>query len=162
MKPHEDNFCGGNFQDWLEVNLTDICNGSCSWCVEKNGYHPSKHVSPEILLEKILCAGKTNIILLGGEPTLYKYIKFLIDGLTKNKHNVFITTNGSMLTKSFAEEKLKNITGLNISLHHYDFEKNRDITGITLAKYVLKQSIDTLKENGVSIRFNCNCIKKIY
>ena len=41
--PHEKNFCGGNFQDWLEVNLTPTCNGNCKWCVEKIGWQPKKH-----------------------------------------------------------------------------------------------------------------------
>ena len=36
--PNKLNFCGGNFQDWLEVMLTPACNGKCSWCIEKNGY----------------------------------------------------------------------------------------------------------------------------
>jgi hypothetical protein len=39
-QPHPDNFCGGAFQDWVEVMLTEKCNGKCPWCVEKLGWHP--------------------------------------------------------------------------------------------------------------------------
>ena len=29
MKPNKNNFCGGNYEDWLEVKLTGNCNGKC-------------------------------------------------------------------------------------------------------------------------------------
>jgi len=39
--PHSKNFCGGNFQDWLEMKLTNVCNGRCEWCVEEGGFRPA-------------------------------------------------------------------------------------------------------------------------
>jgi hypothetical protein len=58
MKPNKNNFCGGNFQDWLEVNLTDKCNGKCVWCIEKAGYHPEKHAGWQTIVKKAIESDK--------------------------------------------------------------------------------------------------------
>lgn len=166
MKPHCKNFCGGNFQDWLEVMLTDKCNGRCSWCVEKNGMKPEKHVDWIELCNTIIESGKKNVILLGGEPTLYKDIQLIINYLSDNDINVYITTNGSMLTKEYVEKNLVGVKGVNISIHDYalsqDFKwtlsANEEITGISLAYNDLISAIDALHKLGAKVRINCNCI----
>lgn len=158
--PSSKNFCGGNFQDWLEVMLIDKCNGKCSWCIEKNGYHPKRHVTWIKLARLIIDSDKSNIVLLGGEPTLYKDLHKIIGSVraTTNK-NVYLTTNGSMLSPKYAKFTLYMLTGINISIHHYNLEKNRQITGILLEKKNLRDTIKELHKNGVSVRLNCNLIK---
>lgn len=158
MKPNEKNFCGGAFPDWLEVNLIDKCNAKCSWCVENIGYKPKKKVAFSAIAEKALEYGAKNIILLGGEPTLYKHLKEIINLLSDNDRNVYITTNGSMLTKEFVEKKLYNLYGVNISIHHYDMNKTNEITGLNLNKSQLEQSIKSLTDRNIKVRLNCNCI----
>ena len=157
--PNPKNFCGGNFQDWIEVNLTSACNGCCSWCVEKRGYHPKEKATWQEIRDAALETGKTNVILLGGEPTLYPHLKLLIDSLIAADRKVWITTNGSKLNYDFTCCNLIGIAGLNISIHHYDLDKNCQITGIDLLYENLKESIELLKCAGTSIRVNCNCIK---
>jgi len=147
MIPNPKNSCAGNFSDWLEVHLIDKCNAHCAWCVEKDGYHPEKHVSWPRMANLIIGHDATNIILLGGEPTLYKYLKPLIRALNDVNKKVWITTNGSLLTPEFIEN---NLEGINISIHHYDLKLNEKITGISLKNL----SIGKLK----NVRFNCNCI----
>jgi organic radical activating enzyme len=157
--PHPENFCGGAFQDWLEVNLIQKCNANCSWCVEKVGYHPYHVASWETIANAALETCKKNIILLGGEPTLYKYIKPLIEKLIKENRKVWITTNGSKINRNFCGFNLKDITGVNISIHHYDLVKNSEITHIKLREPVLIDGIKTIHSNGGMVRLNCNTIK---
>ena len=157
MKPNPNNFCGGNFQDWLEVMLLPECNGKCSWCIERNGFRPENRVSTMDLFDAIAQTGKKNIILLGGEPTLYHELDYLVWLLVENNLNVYITTNGSNLTPDFVDYNLQGIYGINISIHHYDPKKNKKITGIDIPD--LKGSIDRLKFQGATVRFNCNLIK---
>ena len=167
--PSKNNFCGGNFQDWLEVNLTERCNGNCSWCVEKKGWHPKQHVSWEDIASAICETNKMHVILLGGEPTLYKNIKQLIKCLDENNRKVYITTNGSMLNRNYVVKNLigdpqntydeSPLTGVNVSIHHYDMQRNYEITGLPINKEVLKEALDLLIDCGVSVRFNCNLIK---
>lgn len=158
--PNSKNFCGGNFQDWLEVMLIDKCNGKCSWCIEKNGYHPKKHVEWNKLARLIIDSDKKTIMLLGGEPTLYKDLhKIIVSVRATTNKNMYLTTNGSMLSPKYAEFTLYRLTGINISIHHYNFEKNHEITGILLEKKNFRDTIKELRKNGVLIRFNCNLIK---
>ena len=147
MIPNPKNSCAGNFSDWLEVHLIDKCNAHCAWCVEKDGYHPKRSVSWRRIANQIIGHDATNVILLGGEPTLYKDLKPLIRALNDVNKKVWITTNGSMLTPEFIEN---NLEGINISIHHYDLKLNEKITGVSLENL----SIGKLK----NVRFNCNCI----
>lgn len=157
MKPHPNNFCGGNFSGWLEVMLWDKCNGKCEWCVEKDGYHPDKHIPCEELAYKIIHTQKNSIILLGGEPTLYPQLKQLICLLATADKSVFVTTNGSRLTTAFVKDLLLPLSGINISIHNFDLQKSCDITGILHNKENLRDAL-SLFEN-TRIRLNCNLIR---
>lgn len=159
MKPHPNNFCSGRFADWLEVMLWPECNGSCEWCVEKGGYHPENHASWREIADKALATQRRNIVLLGGEPTLYPDLDKIINSLA-GVRNLYITTNGSLLTKEFVQNKmLFTLAGINISIHHYDMDRNKAITGIFLEIDILKDAIVKLREHNVNVRFNCNLIK---
>jgi len=157
--PHPENFCGGAFQDWLEVNLTNKCNARCSWCIEKLGFHPDHIATWEQLAQAAISTGKKNIILLGGEPTLYPDIKPLIEKLVANQLKVWVTTNGCRINPGYCKENFQGIAGVNISIHHFDMRLNHDITHLYLNTQVLEQGIKTIHELGGSIRFNCNTIR---
>ena len=157
MDPNSNNFCGGRYCGWLEVYLTSKCNGKCSWCIDKQGYHPKTSVSVEKMITAISNTKAENIILLGGEPLLYEKIHDLILGI-KDK-NIFVTTNGQRLTSEYLKNNLLGIKGINISIHHYKLEKNREITGLLLDEKILLESICEAKINNVLVRLNCNIIK---
>ena len=152
MIPNSKNSCAGNFSDWLEVHLINKCNGHCAWCVEKDGYHPKKSVSWRRIANQIIRHNATNIILLGGEPTLYKDLRPLIIALNNANKKIWITTNGSLLTPEFVKNNLSGIEGINISIHHYDLKLNEIITGVSLEN--LLPAMGKLQ----NVRFNCNCI----
>jgi organic radical activating enzyme len=155
--PNSKNFCGGAFSDWLEVNLIEACNGKCSWCIERGGYHPDHHASCTEMFEAIVRTKAKNIILLGGEPTLYKDLFYLVDRLNHARRNVYITTNGSKLSVDFFGRYL-GLTGVNISIHHHNLEINREITGVRLHHDIMKSAIEQAHRFGISVRLNCNCI----
>lgn len=158
-EPHKNNACAGAYPDWLDVLLTDKCNAQCSWCIEKDGYHPKERVDVDTLIQKILETGKQKIMLLGGEPCLYKDLPILIQKLSNRySKSVYLTTNGS----GFGTWKLQNLhhlTGINISIHHFALEYNKIITGIDLVDFPLKEVIEHLRNYGVLVRLNCNLIK---
>lgn len=157
---HSNNFCSGScYQDWLEVNLLSTCNGRCSWCINKNSYTPTKSVSIDILCKAAIDSGKKNVILLGGEPTLHPYLEEIISTLATSDLNVYLTTNGSILTKDYVKDTLKGLKGINISVHHYSPYINSKITGLLLDYKVLQSSIQQLQLQNTSVRLNCNIIK---
>ena len=141
MLPNKNNFCGGSFSDWIEVMLIDKCYGHCSWCVEKEGYKPKEIATWQKLFDKLIQSGKKNIIFLGGEPTLYKDLCFLIKNLYLLDRNTYITTNGSLLCSEYIENNLYELTGINISIHHYNLGMNKQITGIKLEEYLLRGAV---------------------
>ena len=157
--PNKGNFCGGNFQDWIEVNLTDRCNGKCSWCIEKEGWHPKTHAPWEKIVATALNTGKTNVILLGGEPTLHPDLPKIIAYLVSNGKKAWITTNGGKLTPDFVRKNLVGVHGVNISIHDFDLQRNQWITGINLQEDILKEAIEILHEMKATVRLNCNCIQ---
>lgn len=156
--PHHNNACSGKYDDWLEVMLTPECNGTCSWCVEKRGWHPTKHAHYLEITKAAHAAGKKNIILLGGEPTLHEHIGDISRWLRLDGHNVWITTNGSRLTEAFVDSYLQYMTGVNISIHSTSLYGNEGITGIQLHTYNLKYAITAMHKHGTKVRLNCNCI----
>lgn len=156
MKPNPVNYCGGNYQNWLEVMLTSDCNGRCSWCIEKEGYHPTDSVSWEVLAQKILDSDKDHVILLGGEPTLYPHLSKLIDKICQTK-KVFLTTNGSSLIPGTMTIQFGGLWGMNVSIHHYDLWKNFEITGIPFDQESLRTCFRETR--GIEYRLNCNLIK---
>lgn len=156
--PNRNNFCGGAFDDWLEVLLTPDCQGHCEWCIERPGYHPKHRASVEELIEQIHADDATNVILLGGEPTLYPHLQELLDGISDTR-NVYITTNGGLLSEEFVANNLQGITGVNISIHHYDLKRNKRIVGVDIDEQTLEKSIVELRRMGATVRFNCNIIK---
>ncbi|MHA2280097.1 MAG: radical SAM protein [Promethearchaeota archaeon] len=159
IPPHPDNFCGGKYQDWLEVMLLPECNGRCEWCIEKTGWHPKEKVHWKIIADEAINTGRKNIILLGGEPTLYKNLGTIIDYLHTAGLKVYITTNGSRLNREYIQNELRFLSGINISIHSYNLDDNESITGVKLTDDVLKEATYFLKSIGVNIRFNCNLIK---
>ena len=158
MIPNCKNFCGGNFKDWLEVNLIKECNGKCSWCIEKDGWHPEEVAEWWKICAVALKTGKQNIILLGGEPTLHKNVREIVQMLSTAGRDVWITTNGSRLTEFFVSDNLVGIKGINISIHHYDLNVNKEITGIALYWEELEGAITELHRHKAFVRFNCNCV----
>lgn len=156
--PHLCNACGGNYHDWLEVLLTDKCNGNCSWCVERAGWHPEHHATWEDITLAAIDTGKQNVILLGGEPTMYPNFSDVVETLDGAGRSVWTTTNGSMLTGPWVRKNMQGIHGVNISIHHWDLIANCSITGIRLNRTPLAIAIAELHQLGATVRFNCNCI----
>lgn len=156
--PNSKNFCGGNFQDWLEVNLIDTCNARCSWCIERGGYHPEYHAPVEEIARVAIGTGKTNIILLGGEPLLYKQMKELVRLLAYANRKVWITTNGFLLTSKYVMDNLIPVTGVNISIHHFNMENNKQVTKVMIDEHKLREAINALHFIHANVRMNCNVI----
>jgi len=171
--PNENNFCGGAFDDWLEVMLTPKCNGKCEWCVERNGFHPKHKARVGELIDIIHRNAAKKVILLGGEPTLYKHLRELVSALgqphdawiqgqevfTMPPKKVYLTTNGHSFNADFVAENLSLLTGVNVSIHHYGLECNKGITGITLDENTIEDAVIACRRNNITVRFNCNIIK---
>jgi len=156
--PNAKNACSGRYRDWLEVNLTPACNARCEWCVERRGWHPDKRATWQDLISTALATDATNVILLGGEPTLHPNFREIVDGLA-GKVRVWVTTNGSRLSEQWVRENLAGVHGVNVSIHSDSLPENMAITGLRLDVSDMRGAVKELDSIGAVVRFNCNCIR---
>jgi hypothetical protein len=63
-----------------------------------------------------------------------------------------------MLSRDFVVNNLCFLSGINISIHDYNLLANKTITGVPLNFGVLHGAICKLRDFGVKVRLNCNCI----
>jgi len=157
--PHPNNFCGCGYKNWLEVNLIKRCNAKCSWCIEKKGWHPEEVADWKTICDAAIKTGRKNIILLGGEPTLHPDIDKIVLYLREAGRNPWITTNGALLSEAWVTKNLLPIEGVNISIHHYNLDRNEEIVGIRLDERALRSAIAVIRGMGKKVRLNCNCIE---
>lgn len=90
------------------INVTDICNFKCSYCINSSVKDGKRVLPPKIIAEFIEDAASKqrseySFSMAGGEPLLYPHLEFLVKSIAQNiktheKRCVFVT-NGSLLTK---------------------------------------------------------------
>lgn len=117
---HHNSPCSGKYGNVMHVKLVDACNADCAFCIEHDGMTVDNAAPVNELLAKINDSRAQNIVLVGGEPTLYRGLGDLlrgIEGIGVNR-NVYMTTNGIKLNPAFVEKhSLHLLTGMNISIH---------------------------------------------
>lgn len=121
---------------WLTVNRA--CNFRCAGCyAQGTDYEPTKNMSLELaqqLLELLETLNIHNLIVIGGEPTLWEHLfdfnklcrqrkikttlvtnamKFGVDSFW-DKYQLSPNTKAGISVKAFDETSLKQITGVNL------------------------------------------------
>ena len=171
------NSCDGIYQNSLDVRFGRQCDNNCAFCIEKNGIDARK-VDVDKMIESTIKSGKTTVLILGGEPLLLMdKVKKYVDGIKNDIKEIYLTTS---LPKTIYDEWdtfveiCKDLTGLNVSLQHYDSELNNKVFNskapfdkIELLKKILKT--DIAKKVRVSINLVkgsidnredvCKCVK---
>ncbi len=104
----------------IYVEITNICNLNCSFCSKTK--RKKEEMSPanfKIIIDKIKNYTNTIYLHVLGEPLLHSKLNDILEICKKNKINVRITTNGTLL-KEKVNILLKYssiIKQINISLH---------------------------------------------
>ncbi len=116
----------------IVFDVCGACNNDCLFCSE-NGNNPSNDKTPEKIKEKIdllKLRKQDSIVLMGGEPTIFKDIIPLIKHIKKYTDNVSITTNGRKLKDDiFAKNIIQaGITRFCIDIHGHNAELHDKIT----------------------------------
>lgn len=168
------NACAGGYGNCLDVKITNICNGCCSFCIEKNGYNPStEQTAIQLATKTISQKDYSNVLILGGEPLMYHDLLQYLSLIRPFKKNIYLTTNGSLLKEPDIDvAKLGDLLdGLNISIHHFTESENDKVfrgnskqapsgkSNIKIRFDQLKTSIAKLKEHNCPVRINCNLVK---
>lgn len=168
------NACAGGYGNCIDVKITNSCNGSCAFCIEKDGYSPEKSVTPaKLAMETIAQHEFPTVLILGGEPTMYAGLCEYLQYIRPYKNQIFMTTNGSLLKTPYQDMDILGqcLDGLNISIHHYTEEKNDMVLrggapnapagrpNLHVSFDMLKTAIQTLHQHSCSVRINTNLVK---
>jgi pyruvate-formate lyase-activating enzyme len=152
------NPCSGKYGKTLDLKLTNKCNGKCPFCIEQGGYAPKELDDPKKMADIINAKDIKTLLVLGGEPLLYPKIIELLSYIRKDL-DIFMTTNGSLLTPELGKALSPYLKGMNISLHHSTSSKNMELTKVELPEEgaILYKAIHAF---GVDkVRINCNLVK---
>ena len=150
------NPCAGKYGKCLDLKLTNVCNGSCPFCIEAKGYSPNDTKDPQELSDKINAQQIETLLILGGEPLLYPDIVGLVSRIRRGI-DVYLTTNGGLLTQELAKGLSPYLKGMNISIHHSTSAKNKELTKVALNGTRLYECVQNFGPD--KIRINCNLVK---
>lgn len=158
------NSCDGAYRNSLDVRFTKACDNRCPFCIERSGLAPCSQ-DVEKMIRRAVESDRQEILVLGGEPLLdLNAIKRFVDGV-KNAcadKKIYITTS---LPHSIVEDYgafydvASKISGLNVSLQHYDPMKNNDLLHATCRfdRIALLQKI--LSDFAEKTRVSLNLVK---
>lgn len=161
MDYNPNNACGGKYGKSIDVKFINECNGDCFFCIEKGGYNPKTRSVPAMIkaINSKHIDDHENVLILGGEPMLDpKGLLELLRGIKDNK-KVFITTNGTVISNKDCYHISLMIDAINISIMHFDPEKNKSIMGVNTDKEDLIRMIKIYNDSKTPVRLNCNLMK---
>ena len=154
--------CGRKIE-YLRLSVTDKCNLRCAYCMPEEGIRHLLHMDvlsfEEIqrLTEIMKELGIRKIRLTGGEPLVRKGVATLVGMLPCD---VYMTTNGCMLSEYAKALKEAGLCGINISLDTLDAAKFKELTGRDELGRVL-EGIDAAASAGIPVKLNCVPIRGV-
>lgn len=138
---------------WFTTNRS--CNCKCTWCYANDYKNKNLSMNYETAKQYIKILPKIGIrkvILIGGEPTIYKDIKKIIKAINKENINISMASNGIKFSDYKFAESLVNagLKSANISLKGTSESEYLTNTKI----YGLKKAINgykNLKQLGINV-----------
>lgn len=152
----------------LRVSLTNTCNLACSYCVDSSSKKHDKNINQKTLsteqylkiIEVLHALLKLETVrLTGGEPTLYKELIPLINGIRdRGIEKIKMTSNATQLD-AFNFKKA-GLTSVNISLDAVDSAISFDISKRNKLKQTLT-GIDNAIKAGIQVKINSAVMKGV-
>ncbi len=157
----------------LRVSLTNACNLGCVYCVEETAVPPTENALPQkdsrqpltvggfletiAALHRIL--GLETIRLTGGEPTLYRDLLPLMQGIRNlGIAAIKMTTNGYLLAGKIAAYAEAGLTSLNVSLDALEPEPFFQISRRRNLGKIL-EGIEKAVALGLEVKLNCVVVR---
>lgn len=147
----------------FSIVLPGGCNAECDFCFaqseQRNTVSVAEYVSNLAKVLSTLPKQFYQISITGGEPLLSKYLPMVLGVIAPYKKqftNVLLTTNGTDLGDQ-AEFLSGVVDHVNISRHHYDEERNREVFGGSYRESD-KTTMEAIKQcsvYGIDVSFNC-------
>lgn len=138
---------------WLTTNRT--CNNNCSWCYAKNTLQSKCIMSIEnakLAVDELARRNVKNIVLIGGEPTIYPHFFDLAKYIKSKGIKVRVPSNGRKFKNLEFAEMAKNagIDSVDISIKaitEEEYYKNTNSYGLN----EMLQGYHNLKKVGIHV-----------
>lgn len=130
----------------ISITVIDFCQLKCEYCFQssKTASFLSKKKLDIILNQIKKINQKMEIIIMGGEPTLYPHLNYMIDELYKidNVKEISIFTNGLKSIKNLSfNHKIR------LTFSYHCTQNNKD--------YIIK-NLEFLKKHNINIYYDVN------
>ena len=149
--------------EYLRISVTDKCNLRCGYCMPEEGIRHLLH--QDVLsfeeIQRIVTVmkglGIKKVRITGGEPLVRRGVTNLVRMLPCD---VYMTTNGCLLSGLAGELKEAGLCGLNISLDTLRRDVFEKLTGRDELENVFS-GIEAAKAAGLDVKLNCVPIKGV-
>lgn len=145
---------------WLYINLTNVCPGKCSFCV--NPYIERVERFNLVRFRKTLkdiLPHISGISITGGEPTmdipLLDEVVESINEIVTDDIELDLVTNGLYMDKLIAMNNVGKFTTIHISRHMVDDEANRKVFGLNVPTEAELMEYMKMLDDPYAIVFNC-------
>ena len=121
---------------YLRVVVTDSCNLNCFYC-HHEGMKSLNLDQLMTCIDVLTRCGIMKVKFIGGEPTIYPELNQLIKEIKSKDQEIDISliTNGIVSEETLNKLADSRIDRINVSLHGFDFDVFRKITGGTRQQF---------------------------
>ena len=143
---------------WLV--LTYNCNNKCTWCYSSSNKQNLRESLSQTKIKPIVTFLKSleikRTILIGGEPSIYPHLNYLLDEQQKQKIPTGMVTNGrkfsdKLFTQNIKEKGLKNIT---VSIEGYNSLTHDSVTQVPGSYLQAIKGIRNASKSGIVVNVN--------
>ncbi|MDU4884345.1 MAG: GTP 3',8-cyclase MoaA [Clostridium celatum] len=147
--------------DYLRVSVTDKCNLRCIYCMDEKDNtflkNDDKLTDDEIyrIVKESSELGIKKVRITGGEPLVRPNLVNLLSKINSIQgiEEIYLTTNGILLTDMIDELAINGLKGVNISLDSLKEERFNKLTRLGKLNKVL-ESIDKAIALGIKVKLN--------
>lgn len=146
---------------WLYINITDICNAKCPFCVNPSRTSGSNPFSMEILkqtLEKI-SPFVYGVSITGGEPMLYPdlvdEVAIAVTETLGPEVELDLVTNGTAINRIATLKMLDRFESVHISRHKIDDKENAILFGTKVPDISEIKELVSRLDDPAKIVLNC-------
>lgn len=135
----------------MEIEVSRKCNFRCSYCYVEGEEISDQELSLDEIKDAVLQAkelGAKKIIILGGEPTIYPYLKELIEFLAKKELIIEMFTNGSGIDNDLAVFLAQKHVRVVLKLNSSDQHIQDQLAGKKGAYRLIQRALAHLKNAG--------------
>lgn len=143
---------------WLTINRA--CNFRCIWCYAKDTKYLKEDDMSFDLAKRLIDFAKSlnakNILLIGGEPTLYPYFFELIGYIKEKGLLSNLVTNGYKFKDMEFVKKVEKsgLSAIGVSIKAANIDQHKELTGVDAFEDI-KQAIKNLSTmKGVNIGYS--------